>query len=499
MGNKVNIIGAGIAGLCTGCYLQMNGYDTEIFELHDKPGGLSTSWKRNGYVIEGCLHWLVGSSPSDSFYDLWNELVDMQKIRFFEYQEFIRVEDKDGNFLRVLSDVDELKRELLKKAPEDKDMIIELTDAIKKLSTFNMPIDKAPETANLLDGLIMMTKFLPNLRAFKKWSSISGEDYAKKLKNPLLKRMIRHLGLPGMAMLFLIMTLAWLNKKSAGYPLGGSLPFIRLVEKRYLDLGGKVHYKSRVKYILTENDVAKGIELENGQAYYSDLVISAADGHSTIFEMLKGKYVDDEVRDYYNNYETFPSFLQVSLGVSRTFEKEPPYLVVPLPQPLKIDPSATYKEIGVRIFNFDPTLAPEGKTLLTAMLPTEEYNYWDHLKKNNPDRYRQEKDRIAQAIIDALDQRYGDLRAKIEMIDVSTPFTVMRYTNNWKGSFEGWLLTPRMGLRRMKKVLPGLKQFYMAGQWVEPGGGLPGGLLSGRNVTQFICKKDGKRFTTTTL
>jgi phytoene dehydrogenase-like protein len=85
------------------------------------------------------------------------------------------------------------------------------------------------------------------------------------------------------------------------------------------------------------------------------------------------------------------------------------------------------------------------------------------------------------------------------MIDVSTPSTVMRYTDNWKGSFEGWLLTPRMGLRRMKKVLPGLKQFYMAGQWVEPGGGLPGGLLSGRNVTQFICKKDGKRFTTTTL
>jgi phytoene dehydrogenase-like protein len=237
MGNKVNIIGAGIAGLCTGCYLQMNGYNTEIFELHDKPGGLCTSWKRNGYVIEGCLHWLVGSGPSDNFYELWSELVDMQKIRFIEYQEFIRVEDTNGNFLRVLSNVDDLQRELLEKAPEDKDSIIELADAVRKLSTFNMPIDKAPQTANLLDGLIMMTKFLPNLHAFKKWSSISGEDYAKKFKNPLLKRMIGHLGLPGMAMLFLIMTLAWLNKKSAGYPLGGSLPFIRLIEKRYLDLG----------------------------------------------------------------------------------------------------------------------------------------------------------------------------------------------------------------------------------------------------------------------
>ena len=207
MGNKVNIIGAGIAGLCTGCYLQMNGYETEIFELHDKPGGLCTSWKRNGYVIEGCLHWLVGSGPDDNFYHLWNELVDMRKIQFIEYQEFLRVEDTDGNFLSVLSDVDELKRELLEKAPEDKKLILEFTGAIRKLSRFNMPIDKAPETANLMDGLVMMTKFLPNFRAFKKWSGISGGDYAERCRNPLLKNTIRHLFIPEMATLFLIMTL----------------------------------------------------------------------------------------------------------------------------------------------------------------------------------------------------------------------------------------------------------------------------------------------------
>jgi phytoene dehydrogenase-like protein len=39
MSKKVIIIGAGIAGLSAGCYLRMNGYDTEIFELHTIPGG----------------------------------------------------------------------------------------------------------------------------------------------------------------------------------------------------------------------------------------------------------------------------------------------------------------------------------------------------------------------------------------------------------------------------------------------------------------------------
>jgi len=31
--------------------------------MHDKPGGLCTSWKRKGFKIDGCIHWLVGSSP----------------------------------------------------------------------------------------------------------------------------------------------------------------------------------------------------------------------------------------------------------------------------------------------------------------------------------------------------------------------------------------------------------------------------------------------------
>jgi hypothetical protein len=36
----------------------------------------------------------------------------------------------------------------------------------------------------------------------------------------------------------------------------------------------------------------------------------------------------------------------------------------------------------------------------------------------------------------------------------------------------------------------------MIGQWISPGGGLPSGILTGRNVTQVMCKKDGKTFVT---
>ena len=47
---------------------------------------------------------------------------------------------------------------------------------------------------------------------------------------------------------------------------------------------------------------------------------------------------------------------------------------------------------------------------------------------------------------------------------------------------------------RVKKTLPGLGNFYTTGLWVEPGGGILTVVMSGRNVTQLICKKDKKAF-----
>ena len=58
------IIGASIGGLAAGCYGQMNGYRTQIFELHTLPGGLCTSLKRTGYAFDSCIHWLIGAGPT---------------------------------------------------------------------------------------------------------------------------------------------------------------------------------------------------------------------------------------------------------------------------------------------------------------------------------------------------------------------------------------------------------------------------------------------------
>ena len=109
MERSIIIIGAGIAGLSAGCYARMNGYRTAIFELHDQPGGLCTSWRRKDYVIDGCLHWLVGSGPASSFYRIWEELGAVQGRKFVDHEEFARVQGKDGKTFIAWTNADQLE------------------------------------------------------------------------------------------------------------------------------------------------------------------------------------------------------------------------------------------------------------------------------------------------------------------------------------------------------------------------------------------------------
>jgi phytoene dehydrogenase-like protein len=163
--------------------------------------------------------------------------------------------------------------------------------------------------------------------------------------------------------------------------------------------------------------------------------------------------------------------------------------------PLEVDPGTDLRQISFRIFNFDPTFAPAGKTAVTCFLPTRNFEYWVRLQQHDPAGYRAEKQRIAEAVIAILERKIPGLRPAIEVIDVSTPATVIRFTGNWKGSMEGWFISPGTRFRPFPNTLPGLRRFLMVGQWISPGGGLPSGLMTARPAIQAMCKNDGRPFT----
>jgi len=499
MDKSIIIIGGGLTGLAAGCYGRMNGYKTTIFEMHDKAGGVCTGWKRKGYTIDGAMNWLVGTKPGTSFYNFWLELGAAQEWKVYNHDQYLNIEAEGGKTFTIYSDIDRMEQHMKELAPEDKAVIEEFAKCVRYCTRVDMPTDKAPELYSLIDG-IKMVKSLPQLRFLRKWGKVSTLDYALRFKNPFLREVfLLAFGgdLADMPILSMFIMLAWQHLKEAGYVIGGSLALVNSIERRYHGLGGEIHYKARVDKILVENDKAVGIRLADGTEHRGDIVISAADGRTTIFDMLDAKYIDDKIRSYYDNPQLFPPLIYVGLGISRRFDDVPPSvagLSFRLDTPVTIA-GKKHRECGVLIYSFDPTLAPEGKTLLKVQFNTD-YDYWEKLRQE-PERYKAEKEKIADLVVDMLDRRFPGLAAQVEMRDVATPVTWVRYTGNWRGSYEGWLLTTNNFFTRMSKTLPGLENFYMSGQWVNPGGGMPTAVMSGNNTIQLICNKDRKKFITT--
>lgn len=492
MAKSIAIIGGGIAGLATGCYGRMNGFETCIFEMHDKPGGLCTSWKIGGYTFDGCIHWLVGTKPGGNFNQIWAELGALQARKIVDHDEFTRVEGPGGKPLIIYTDLDRLKSHLIGISPEDSRVINQLIRSIKRFRKMEVPIDQPGP----LSGMLLLLKMVPIIPLYRKWSRVSAQDFARTFHSPFLREVFPLLfDLVNFPMLGIIGTLGWLSDNNAGYPTGGSLEMSKAIERRYLDLGGKVSYKSRVEKILVENDRAVGVKLADGTEHRADIVVSAADGHATIFDMLDAAFIDDTIRGYYDELPVFHPIVIVSLGIARDLSSEPHSASFPLEEPVTIA-GQSFSRLNYKHYCYDPTMAPPGKSTLISIIPTE-YGYWKSLSLDKA-RYKEEKKRIAGTVIGELNKRFPGIQDDIEVVDVATPVTLERYTGNWKASFEGWLLTMDTGkfmIKPMKNTLPGLKDFYMAGQWVKPGGGLPSSAQSGREVIQAICKTDNRVFT----
>ena len=483
---KIVIIGGGIAGLCTAAYALKCGYQVEVIEMNDMAGGLATSWRRGAYTFETCLHWLMGSKPGGDMYADWQEILDMDKLGFVNSEEFVQMEDESGDRLTIYTNVDRLEAELLNRAPHNRAAILDLTHAVRSLGKFKMP----DPSGSLKDNWRTLLRDVPYFPLLGKLSKISGKEYAARFSDPLLRSFFAGGDMGNMSAIALVFSLAWMNTGNAGYPIGGSQAMIRLIEENIAELGGKISFLSRVERILVENDVAVGVELEEGKTVMADWVISAADGHATIFDMLDGKYIDPGIRRTYGEKELFPSYLQVSLGVALDLSGQPPMTTILLDSPLDVDPETQLGHASFRFFHFDPTFAPPGKTAITSFLPTRNFAYWDDLRRTDPSGYRAEKRRVADAVVGVLEKRLPGMRAAIEVTDVATPATVIRYTGNWKGSMEGWQIVPGASFKPFPNTLPGLNRFLMVGQWVMPGGGLPSGLLTAKIALKAICKQD---------
>jgi len=490
MSPKIAIIGAGIAGLSAGIYARRNGYDVTIYESHYLPGGMCTAWKRKGFTFEGCMHYvgLVGSAPTHAYYSQWHELGALPQLKFIHHDVFHTFRDPSGRTLTLYTDVDRLQEELLSLSPADEKEILALCKAIKRYAWFIRAAGRNPFRL-LAKGVGMLTA-IPLL---KRYGDLDLAQYAARFKDPLIRHALTYLFVkPEFACVNLFFFLAGLHIKGTGYPQGSSLALARAIERTFLELGGELVYRRKVSRIEVRDGRATGIELEDGTVVEADLVVSAADGHTTLYNMLEDKYTTPVQRERYDTHPLYSSFVQVSLGVNKDLSGTPHVVKAQTAAPFEVA-GQTRQELWYQHFAYDPTLAPPGKTVVTVLYPSD-LDWWGTLGYKS-EAYEAEKGRILETTIAQLEQFLPGISAQVEVSDVATPFTTRRYTHNWQGAC-GFMMTKELAgelVMNPQYTLPGLDGFYMIGQWVK-GFGTPMAAASGKEVIQQICKAEGKRF-----
>lgn len=494
---KVVIIGGGIAGLTAGIFAQKNGFDSLILEKHHTLGGECTGWDRQGYHIDGCIHWLLGTKEGTPIRELWEIVGALDDVEIYDPESFIAVEH-EGVTVHFFRDLERLKRTWLEISPEDKDSIEDFCQDIKKLHSFAVPVGKPLDMMNIIEKIKYMFSMKDIGPVINKYSKISVLDLAHKFKHPALRTAISSFLPEGdYSAVSVIIPLGTFTGGQSSIPVGGSKALAMRMADNYISLGGKVKTSSEVVELDIEGKTVKKVKCENGESYEGDYFIAATDARVLYEHLLEGKYPDRQFQKRYNKPTDYPlaSNIYIGIGYEGTMENIPRTLKFPV-KSLNIKQNQKPIEyLQMTHYGYEPDFAPEVHTVITFAINQfePELDWWEELVKDK-ERYKMEKTRIGMSVIQAMESRFPHMKNKLRLLDVASPQTYVKYCNAYRGAFMGFWPTLQGKEMRHNGNIRGLKNIFLSGQWLQPPGGLPIALVTGKDTIMRLCKKERKEF-----
>ncbi|OON73880.1 phytoene desaturase family protein [Streptomyces tsukubensis] len=507
---RVIVIGAGIGGLSTGCYAQMSGAETRIFERHVLPGGGCTAWSRQDYIFDYCIEWLIGTGRGNDASRVWRELGALDGKTMTNFEMFNTVTDEHGRSVTFYNDPDRLERHLLELSPADARPIRAFCRDLRRFTAINLyPFLTPSRLQTLREKLVTLRTILPALLLFRRAAGTRMERFCERFQDPLLRRAFPfiffqdHEVFPLLPYLF---NMAGAYHDNCGFPQGGSLGLARSVEERYTGLGGRVDYRARVERILVENDRAVGVELRGGERHYADHIVSACDGATTLHGLLEGRYTSPRVEQLFTGMEDrpellYPGVVSAFVGLKGELDPDSPHSTTYLlsDRDSAALPGVRQKSLVVQMRSrYSDGFAPQGKSVIHCTYFSD-YASWKTLRRTDRKAYWARKQEVADFVRGFLERQYPGMSENIEVVDVASPVTTERYTGVRGGSILGWKsFTPVDGvlddlINKDRMSLAGLEGLSLAGQWFS-GGGLIRAASSGRFVTQYLCRDLGLEF-----
>jgi len=507
----VVIIGAGVAGLTAAALLAKTGMSVCVLEAGAIGGGYLQGFRRKDFRFDTAIHWLNQYEPGGmicmTFDILGNDYpkaIPQKRIKRYK---------GDGFDYLLTNNPDELKRQWQQEFPEDAEGLDRFFKAAKKIGRSFKEfghVFRSEETMTFFERMRNKKNLLRFVLPFIPHIRFSGEQGTKKgldkyFKSPGLRKVFSS----DTELLSCLVPIGWAYYGDyQSPPKGGGQRITEWLTHVIRTFGYEVYYKCRVKQILVENGVSKGVVFDHRGTDYtlkSKYVIAACDVETLYEQMLPEAAVPAKMKDRLRAAELYPSSVTVSIALDCPveqlgFNEEMIHLAgIGTPHEPKQDGNPKTTEICILAPTFrDPSLAPAGQGTLSLHMPA----LWDYEQQwmtekdeagqlTRGEKYKELKTWLADILIDRVEAMVAPgLRSHILFYDVATPVTHWRYSGNRGGTMMG----AKPGRANMQNKIAHyqtpVKNLFLGGHWAELGGGVPIAVKAAANASLMIMKQE---------
>ena len=465
------------------------GYQVDVFEKNDKPGGRINYFDTNGYRFEMGPSWYWMPEVFENFYKRFG-------YKTSDFYDLIRLDPSyrvvfpgDEHF-DIPASFEELKQLFDSIEPGSATKLQKFIDHAKiKYEVGMNEFVWKPGNSIFEFTQLKVLKNAVKLQLLKSISSEINKIVKDKRLRQILEFPVLFLGATpkDTPALYSLMNYADL-KLGTWYPQGGMYHIASAFHKIAVDQGAHFHFNEEVKSFEYSNNSIDKVVTEKA-AYDADFVVAGADYHHIDKNVLDPKYANYS-DSYWDSRKMAPSSLLIFLGIKKRINKlehhnlffdadfdnhaheiykEPKWPSDPLFYVCA--PSKT-----------DPSVAPEGHENLFVLMPIA-----PDLEDSDPQIF----ERYFETIIKRIEKFTGeDIKASIEFKQYFSVKDFKSVYNSFKGNAYG--LANTLGQTAILK--PSIKNknlvnLYYSGQLTVPGPGLPPSIISGQLVAQEIIDK----------
>ena len=486
---KAIVVGAGIAGMAASIRLAVQGYEVDLFEKNDYPGGKLSQFSIDGYLFDAGPSLFTQPDNLKALFDLAGESMK----DYFQYQSMpisFKYFYEDGTIVNAYTDNGKLAAEMEEKLGESPSKVLDYLNDSKHLYEHIASIflnHSLHKKATLFQSKVFKAiKTLKWKYLFRSMHQVNGGYFSNPKTVQLFNRYATYNGsnpykAPGMLSLIPHLEL----NEGTFYPKGGMISITNALYQLALKKGVRFHFNAPVQRIIQQDRLVRGVVVE-GQNIFANLVVSNMDVFFTYQKLLGDARMANQVLKqersssafifYWGIKSEFPQLELHNIFFSTDYAAE--FKAIFQTGSMYTDPTV-YVNITSKC---EPGLqAPNGKENWFVMVncPANKGQDWKAL---------QQKARAA--VIAKLNRILGvDLESLIEVEEVLDPVLIESKTASYMGSLYGTSSNSKMAaFLRHPNFSKALKGLYFVGGSVHPGGGIPLCLKSAQIMGSMVEK-----------